>query len=232
MNTLYDILGIGRQATQAQIEQAYQTQLDAILAADGTKSEQGTDRVRFVREAYLVLSSPSRRQTYNARLQAKETVAVEIIDAKPVPWFTIALVCIALLAGGVYLRTAQVKKEKLEQLRLETARVKDEAEKAAQLAAAEQSALARDMLQKRQQDELTNRRLSDQARHDGQRIHADLQQASLQTAREKERRDQQSKYDEARARQDELRAQQDAQNRSRNEIARMERALSIPIRRH
>jgi curved DNA-binding protein CbpA len=225
MNTLYDILGIGRQATQAQIDTAYKERLNALKAEENTNPKDGINRLRVIREAYLQLSSPTRRQSYDAILKTKETVQYEVVDKKPVPWVPLILVCIVLSTGGLYLYKSKIEKERLIQLQLQADKAKAEAEKAAQLAAAEQAALERDVLLKRQQEETANRRLSEQARYEGQRIHAELQQASQQTIRDKERREQQAKADEARS-------QQEAQMRSHNEIARMERALSIPIRRH
>jgi curved DNA-binding protein CbpA len=225
MNTLYDILGIGRQATPEQIEQAYQEQLDALKADEGTDPKEGINRIRVIREAYLQLSSPTRRRTYDESLRAKETVSYQIVDQKPVPWVAILLASVVLTAGGLYYYKSNLEKARLVQLQLEADKAKAEAEKAAELAAAEQAALERSILLKRQQQEAANQRLSEQARYEGQRIHAEIQQATQQAAREKERREQQAKSDEARA-------QQEAQMRSRNDIARMERALSIPIRRH
>jgi curved DNA-binding protein CbpA len=225
MNTLYDILGIGRQATSEQIEQAYKEQLDALKAEEGTDPKDGINRIRVVREAYLQLSSPTRRRNYDESLRAKETVSYQIVDQKPVPWVAILLASVVLAAGGLYYYQSNLEKTRLVQLQLEADKAKAEANKAAELAAAEQAALERSILLKRQQQEAANQRLSEQARYEGQRIHAEIQQAAQQAARDKERRDQQAKADEARA-------QQEAQMRSRNDIARMERALSIPIRRH
>jgi len=70
MKTLYDLLGIDPKATQAQIEQGYKNRLDLYLARQGVgKPGEETRRMQMIREAYLLLCSPQRRQSYDQQLR-------------------------------------------------------------------------------------------------------------------------------------------------------------------
>jgi hypothetical protein len=224
MTTLYEILGVGRQATPAQIEHGYRERLD-LLKTNGTSPEEDITRLRALREAYQTLSAPARRQSYDARLKARETVSYEVVEAKPLPWATILLVAAALLGGGLYYHNDHQKKARLAQLELEAAKAKAEAEKAERLAAGEAAALERERQMRIQREDAANRQLAAQARYEGQRIHNEMQNFE----REKERQERQAAQERERAAE---REQREARARSRDEIARMERALSIPIRRH
>lgn len=71
MKTLYELLGTSPDATQAQIEQGYKRRLDRYLARQRIgKPDHQTRQMRAVREAYLLLSSPQRRQAYDQQLKA------------------------------------------------------------------------------------------------------------------------------------------------------------------
>lgn len=224
MNTLYEILGVGRQASPAQVEHGYRERLD-LLKKNGTSPEEDITRLRALREAYQTLSTPSRRQAYDARLRARESMSYEVVEARPLPWATILLVAAALLGGGLYYHHDHQKKVRLAQIELETAKAKAQAEQAEQLAAKEAAALERERQLRIQREDAANRQLAAQARYEGQRIHSEMQSFEL----EKERQERQASLERERAAE---REQREAKARSRDEIARMERALSIPIRRH
>lgn len=119
MNTLYDILGIGRQATQDQIERAYKERLDSLKAEENADPKEGIKRLRVTREAYLQLSSPAKRQSYDAKLRSKEMAPHELADKKPAAWVAIILVCIALGAAGLYFYKSYIEKKPLVQRQLE-----------------------------------------------------------------------------------------------------------------
>jgi curved DNA-binding protein CbpA len=73
MKSLYSILGIGPDATPAQIEAAYAELLTALQ--EGSVNQQGNDsrtRLIAIKEAYSILSDPVSRQRYNQKLFAPE----------------------------------------------------------------------------------------------------------------------------------------------------------------
>jgi curved DNA-binding protein CbpA len=70
MKTLYDLLEIKSCATQSEIEQGYRRLLDQYLARQGIgKPDKETRRIQAIREAYLLLGSPERRQAYDQELK-------------------------------------------------------------------------------------------------------------------------------------------------------------------
>ena len=71
MKTLYDVLGVAADATHSQIENGYRVCLEAFIDSQGTveTAEADARRMRLIREAYLLLSSPKRRSAYDRRLQ-------------------------------------------------------------------------------------------------------------------------------------------------------------------
>jgi len=75
MKTLYSILGVGPDASAVQIEAAYAELLAQFK--DGSAARSGEDnqiRLVAIKEAYAVLSDPIKRQVYNQKLFAPETL--------------------------------------------------------------------------------------------------------------------------------------------------------------
>lgn len=75
MKSLYSILGVSADATPPQIEAAYAESL-AQFKNDSALPHKEDQRIRFVaiKEAYSVLSDPLKRQLYNQKLFAPETL--------------------------------------------------------------------------------------------------------------------------------------------------------------
>lgn len=70
MKTLYDLLGVAADATHSQIEHGYRESLESYIDGHGLgQSEEDTKRMRAIRDAYLLLSSPRRRRSYDKRLK-------------------------------------------------------------------------------------------------------------------------------------------------------------------
>lgn len=67
--TLYDVLGVDRDATPQQLKRAYRRQ---VLLTHPDTGEADRSRVRRVLEAHRVLSDPDRRRRYDARLAVRE----------------------------------------------------------------------------------------------------------------------------------------------------------------
>lgn len=118
MKSLYSILGISPDASAAKIESAY-----AELLLELGKNPQQDDAIRLTaaKEAYSVLSDPAKRQLYNQKLFAPETIRYDSVGGTPDVIFepepsrlkNILLVGTIVLAGiGLYGYQAK-EKEKL-----------------------------------------------------------------------------------------------------------------------
>ena len=101
MNSLYDILGLGRSATAEQVEQAYQTRINKLKNVDQS-SDQDMIQLRAIKEAYAVLSSANRRAAYDSKLNAASRVTHEVVESAPLPWLKILLVAALFIGGGTY----------------------------------------------------------------------------------------------------------------------------------
>ncbi|MFC7515142.1 hypothetical protein ACFQUU_09015 [Herbaspirillum sp. GCM10030257] len=82
MKTLYDLLGVSRQAKLIDIEHGYRRHLNRHLLGNGGRPLRKRDQMRLqsMRNAYLVLSSPSRRQGYDRALAAQEEKRNRMLD--------------------------------------------------------------------------------------------------------------------------------------------------------
>jgi curved DNA-binding protein CbpA len=227
MHTLYDVLGLGKHATDQQIEAGYQAQLDALKqGASRGSPDEDINQLKVIKEAYSILSSPQRRQAYDAKLCGAGRVPYTVMEAESPSsrkYLAILALVVAVLGGFFY--KAHLDKAKREQAVLEAAKAQADAEKAELVAKEEEAKLERARLWQQQQAEAIQRSQTEQARYEGQRIHDQLNSVDRQAALERERAERQAKYDAARE-------EQAAKARSREETYRMERALAIPIRRH
>lgn len=110
MKTLYEVLGVDRQAAIAEIAQRYRQHLNDHIAGKGKHplSKRDQRRLQRMRDAYLLLSSPSRRRAYDVQLDLQAKERGRLIERVSVAF------CIALLLGGMLLigqgyRVAQKK---------------------------------------------------------------------------------------------------------------------------
>lgn len=221
MNSLYDILGLGRSATAEQVEQAYQTRINKLKNVDQS-SDQDMIQLRAIKEAYAVLSSANRRAAYDSKLNAASRVTHEVVESAPLPWLKILLVAALFIGGGTYYYTSQAQKARLAQLALETEKAKAEADKVAKLAEIEAARLEHERVRDLQRAETNRRMESEQARHEGQRIHAQMEQLDTRIASEKA-------MNESRERSAQLSEEQAARSRVQQQNAAMQRALNIPV---
>lgn len=230
MRTLYDVLGLSRSASPAQIEAAYRTALAGMGGGDGDE----LIHAKAIGEAYSVLSSPTRRDAYDARLRHKEAAPVTVvIEAQSSPW-PLRLAIAALIVGGVVFYQVQVQAQRAatERVALEAAKASAAAAEAARLAELEESRLARQVL-------------SDRRRADDQRA-AEIATARRDTSRDNGRTTYTVTYDPegglsperrrelaaARAKADQRQDEALARQRSYEQTVGMQRALAIPIVRH
>lgn len=228
MRTLYDVLGLSRGATAAQIESAYRSALAGLGKGDADE----LIRAKAIGEAHSVLGSPARRDAYDARLRQKEAAPVTVIvEASPTRWLLL-LAFAALLIGAVVYYQVQAQRAATERVALEVARATAAAAAAARQAEAEESRLAREMLAER-------RRADDQRAAE---IAAARRESSSGSSRSsvsitydpegglppERRRELAAARAKAEQRQDEALARQ----RVHEQTVGMQRALAIPILRH
>jgi curved DNA-binding protein CbpA len=197
----------------------------ASFTDEGRNFEQDMIREKAVNEAYAVLSSPSRRQTYDDRLKLKDQpITYQVIEQPGMPWISMAVFAL-IMAGAFGVYRFNENKVELARIALEAEKVKVAAKEATKLAEAEEAKLARQQLQDKFQAEQIRMRETERARADGQRIHYELQSAEAQALREKE--------NAARnARNERLQEERTAQQRAQQQTYDMQRALAIPIPRH
>lgn len=82
MKTLYDLLNVRRQASHIEIELGYRRHLNRHLIGLGMRplSKRTQQKLQTIRHAYLVLSSPGRRQAYDLDLMQQEQRRNRMLD--------------------------------------------------------------------------------------------------------------------------------------------------------
>ena len=173
----------------------------------------------------MVLSSPSRRQAYDDKLKLKERpITIEVVEKPGMPWISMAVFAL-IMAGAFGVYKVHEQKVEVARIAVEAEKTRVAAEEATRLAEAEEAKLARQQLWDKNQAEQNRLREIERARSDGQRIHNELQWADAQATREKE--------SAARnARNERLQEERAAQQRARQQVYDMQRALAIPVERH
>jgi DnaJ-class molecular chaperone len=104
MKTLYDLLDVEAGATLAQIEQGYKRQLDRYLdRPQADRNEQETRRMQNIREAYLLLCSPQKRQIYDQQLKLFQQAKKRLFNRANLWRAGLAAFGVLAVAGGLYL---------------------------------------------------------------------------------------------------------------------------------
>lgn len=229
MKTLYDVLGVSAEATTEQIENAYKFAFES-LSNSNRSAEENLIKGRALKEAYSVLSSPNRREAYDAKLKGKSQVTYQVVEKAGFPWIQMA--CAFLLIGGCFIfYKVQSHKAEVERAALAAAKAKAEAEQAEKLAEAEKIRLEQSRLEAQRQDEARQRFETERVRIEGQYVHSKNQMAEERATREKAQSERQAQYEKRQAQYEKQREEQAAAARSRNEVAAMRRALDMPISR-
>lgn len=100
MKTLYDLLEVSSHAPLSDIEHGYRHRLNEYIVRNGNNRplpKKAQAHLRRLREAYLLLSSPSRRQAYDQHLKEVQQARERMADIG-------SIVCGALLlAAGLLL---------------------------------------------------------------------------------------------------------------------------------
>jgi curved DNA-binding protein CbpA len=211
---LYSILGVTPDASSAQIENAYAELL--LQLADGPSSpsdEQQRIRLIAVKEAYAVLSDPTKRQLYNQKLFAPEAPARPATASGPLQeigattWIKAAQVLGGLLIAALAVYSYHSKEQEKLRLQLELQR------KAAELVENEQQQRAEEnearQLRQQQVDAQARER---QERYERERLNREIDSRQYQNARAEEQKAQRERYER-------LQAEREADNRSRREAA-------------
>lgn len=105
MKTLYDKLGVTRQASASDIELSYRHSLSQHIAGNRSYPLRKKDQLRLqqMRQAYLILSSPSRRMEYDLKLDQLEHARLRRIERFGTAVGLVLLVAgLVLIARGYY----------------------------------------------------------------------------------------------------------------------------------
>ena len=104
MKTAYELLGIPRTATLREIECRYRFALNACMLRCGSRrlSKKERAQVSAMRDAYLLLTSPTRRRAYDQLLEQRARARSLAINIGGM-----ALAVLALLAGIVLIGGAE-----------------------------------------------------------------------------------------------------------------------------
>ncbi len=185
MKTLYEVLGLSNQATQPEIEQAYNANL-ALLARESTSlsTEERDIREKVIREAYTILSSPNRRSAYDEKLRNKTRVTELVVESSPFPWMKI-VAALLLVVGCLYVYQVQADKAEVELATQEAKKAEAEAERAEQLALAEQARLEQQKLQEQRALQAKQDSEIAQVRRDERLRLERLQKVDVQATQEK-----------------------------------------------
>lgn len=103
MKTHYQSLGIGRDANAAQIRDAYQQELEALASAQqfATYNELKIRRM-VLQQAYQTLSSPLRRQQYDAGLTGGRSATKRIAHRAQLRTAVLSILIVGILALAAY----------------------------------------------------------------------------------------------------------------------------------
>lgn len=226
MQTLYDVLGLSRLATQQQIDLAYNQNIESLTNESNSASiEQNAIQAKAIKEAYSILSSPPRRQNYDTSLRAKEQVSYQIVEQPPTPWGKI-IIAFSVVAACLLFYNHQQNKAEKERKALEVQQAQAKAMQAEQEALVEQTRIEQQKLYTQRQAEARRNYEMERARYEGNVLSERNRNFDERTARDQER----AKQQEAQlASNDAARRDREAKNRAANEAAAMRRALQMPV---
>lgn len=221
MKTLYSILGVGSEATTEQIERAYTNFRSKLQSgADGLSTEEISNQMVAIREAYSTLTNPILRQRYDQKISETNFqyadggsgYAHAVESGRSFGFKTVLLVGVIVLAG-IYLYNNNVK----EREKLRIAHEHEVQMKAVQIAEdrQKQEAKVQDIILDKSTSNAEGQRLR-MEQLQFERESAQQQQLDLQRQRMEMQQQQQRQQEEAnRQRQEQQRKQQQLQSEKR-----------------
>lgn len=226
MKSAYSILGIPGNATQAEIDQAFQKATAHYSHERLGDDPEAVSRLSDVRNAYKLLSSADMRAAHDRKLSSVPVRAERtrtVVEADPPAWYTkpmiiMALLVFAMFAMGGYMSysRAQVRKAEAAQ---ELAKSRQEAEAAA-LAEARQASAEAERARVQARADSQERQLRAESTAIARNVaYSNQQQESLALRQiEAERRDKQ-------------RSESDAKNEEQRRVSEAQRKLAADKQR-
>lgn len=189
-NSLYDILEVSRMASPEAISESYK-RLHANCSGESARgSEDATNRLIALREAYNTLANPEKRKVYDQRLAAAEFEVV-YEENQPRTSFLKVLIIVSILATcGVVYSKYRASEELARLQREETAAAVRLAELEAKKAKEEREekwAAEQVEYQRRQRTEAYERANREREYNYGKQVSQDIQRAEAQARWEKEK---------------------------------------------
>lgn len=207
MKSAYSVLGIPGNATQAEIDQAFQKATHHYSKERLADDPEAITRLADIRNAHKLLSSADMRAAHDRKLTASVQSPVErtrmVVEADPPAWYTKPMIVMALLVFGMFAMGGymsysrnQVRKAEAAQ---ELAKKKLEAEAAA-LAEAQQASAEAERARAQARADNQERQLRAESTAIARNVaYSNQQQESLALRQiENERRDKQRRDDELR----------------------------------
>lgn len=193
-NTLYELLEISTTASQESIAASYQrlhTQYAALQSS--SESEDATNRLIALREAYSTLSNAERRKAYDEKLAAR--AAIEVVEeTQPRSYFKVLLLVAVIAVSSLGYARYQAKREQAILEKEKAAAAVKLAEIEAKREESERQA-ARLAEYQRKQDEAQQRYQRERDIAYGQQISRSIQRAEAMALQEKQREEQQRQYE-------------------------------------
>jgi curved DNA-binding protein CbpA len=227
MASLYEILGLSKNATPEQIEQGYVLQSNKV-STDFLDPEMARLRLVAIKEAFATLSSPTRRQAYDAKFSRPQQIAYEVVEERSYPWVPAVLIVLALAAGVIFYQNGRAEKARAEQMakEAELARVEAEKVKMLAIAQAEEARLASEKFAQDQRDARNRQMELESLRRDSERTRYEVQQQMERDARAAREKD--NAADRVKMQQE--REEQMARMRNEQREQALKRALALRVR--
>ena len=221
--TLYDILEVSEAASTDIIRAAYE-RMSKVWGPDGARGTDAGSAVRYaaIREAFLTLANPTKRDAYDRRLHAQRQGPFE-----PPFWSgpkNVLLSVLVVVSVGGYAHYH--RKQEAAKLEAEKAIALEKAKEETARAELERLQVAREAHAK-SAEERQRRQRERELREFEQTQHSREREAQYQVEREKSQKAQQQAREEAQRRRDEQQAAYAAQQRAhreRAELCQIERA--------
>ncbi|MCC7487058.1 MAG: DnaJ domain-containing protein [Burkholderiales bacterium] len=228
--TLYDVLEVSPSASDETIRAAYERLIAKFDPLAPENDGRGDVRFRHeaIKDAFLTLANPAKRQQYDRSLAARSSAEYAAVEA-PEPFWTLPKIAVALLIvvalGGGYWKHVQTEKQRAAEREIAAARAREaEARARDEAARAEQARLEAAEERRRQTQESRARAEMDRARSNFEREQR-MREASARMDQNRQRyedvsRERSSRMQEQVAERERQRREMAAQDAARRQAAR------------